>query len=244
MSKNKHKKSHEEINKNESCIQQDEHSKNKENCNLECSENKQKENNVQCEEAIAKAEQLQKENTALNSEIELLKKKLANTELEVLTLKSKINQVNEAFIEKSKELSTKASEQLKQAEEKNSLLLEQEKRNIKMYGNQSFYEKLLPIFVSFDAAINLGMNGNNEAVQRFCSGFEMFKKQMENAFFDNGIKELVVKAGEEYDANKATATMFEPEATKNQVVEVLTKGYMLHDRVIVPARVKIGTKGE
>ncbi|MDJ1648511.1 nucleotide exchange factor GrpE [Mycoplasma phocimorsus] len=243
MSNNENNNKHEK-NKNKSCQQQNNNFKIVKNCNLECTQNKENGNNIQHEDFVAKSAQLEKENAALNSEIELLKKKLLNTELEVSSLKVKINQVNESFIEKSKELSVKASKQLKDAEEKNAMLLAQEKKNIKMYGNQSFYEKLLPIFISFDTAINLGMNGNNEAVQRFCLGFEMLKKQMENAFFDNGITELVIKAGEEFDAHKATATMFEPEAKKNQVVEVLTKGYMLHDRVIIPAHVKIGTKGE
>lgn len=192
----------------------------------------------------AKCRDLEAQNAALKAQVELLETKLFNTEAEVISLKSKFEKANSDLIEKSKELSVKASEQLKVEQEKNAQLLKLELENIKMYGNQSFYENILPIFARFDAAIKMGIESNNEAISRFCYGFELLKKQMEDVFEDNGIKQLSIQVGEEYDASKASVTMFDENAPQNQIVAILAKGYMLHDRIIVPASVKIGTKGE
>lgn len=113
---------------------------------------------------------------------------------------------------------------------------EKEKENTIHYALESFGCSLLPIIDNFQRAMESEVDKNDN----FYKGVEMIYEQLIKALNDNGIEE--VKAlGEEFDPNFHHAVFMEEsdEYEAGKVTEVLQTGYMLKDRIIRPAMVKV-----
>lgn len=110
--------------------------------------------------------------------------------------------------------------------------------NVKKYRFQSAAQELLPILDNMEMA--LSHQPENEEAKNFAKGFEMIKTQLVNALVNEGVKEIDA-LNKAFDANQMQALMTEKvEGVKpGQVVEVLQKGYMLKDRLLRPALVKV-----
>jgi molecular chaperone GrpE len=117
--------------------------------------------------------------------------------------------------------------------------MNQEKQNAIDFANQSLLLDLIPIIDDFERAFQ-----SAETSQDFTSfrdGIGMIEKrlifQLESKW---GLKHYD-SAGEPFDPNRHEALMMEksPEAGEPVVKEELLKGYMLKDRVIRSAKVKV-----
>ncbi|AAT75775.1 hsp70 cofactor [Mesoplasma florum L1] len=78
-------------------------------------------------------------------------------------------------------------------------------------------------------------------LQNYLMGFKMIISQIENAFETNGIKAMGVKAGDEFDSSfhEANESLENSGMESNKIVSVISDGYMIHDRVLIHAIVKV-----
>ena len=84
----------------------------------------------------------------------------------------------------------------------------------------------------------------NNTVESIRSGVELTLKQLLAAFDKFSLTEIN-PLGEKFDPHRHQAmTMVESEAAPNTVVQVLQKGYLLHDRVVRPALVCVARPKE
>lgn len=106
------------------------------------------------------------------------------------------------------------------------------------YRFQSAALELLPILDSMNLA--LSHTPDNPEAQTFAKGFEMIRTQLEQVLEKEGVKEIEL-LGKPFDANYAQALMTEKvDGTEpGTVTQVLQKGYMLKDRMLRPAMVKV-----
>jgi molecular chaperone GrpE len=103
------------------------------------------------------------------------------------------------------------------------------------FAVESFASELLAVKDSLEAALAV----ENATVESFKSGVELTLKQLKSAFEKFSLAEID-PAGQKFDPHRHQAiTMVEAEAEPNTVVQVLQKGYLLHDRVIRPALVTV-----
>lgn len=109
---------------------------------------------------------------------------------------------------------------------------------VKKYRFQQAALELLPILDNMDMALSQAPEG--EEAQTFVKGFEMIRSQFENALTNEGVKEIEA-LNKPFDANTMQALMMEPaEGVEPGIVtQVLQKGYMLKDRLLRPALVKV-----
>lgn len=109
------------------------------------------------------------------------------------------------------------------------------------YANSSLLQDLIAIIDDFERAIK--SNQESQDFKSFHSGIEMIEKQF-TSMLDRkyGLKRFDSQ-GEEFDPEKHEAlAMEESEDHDTQtVVEDYLKGYMLHDRVLRHAKVKVAT---
>jgi len=97
--------------------------------------------------------------------------------------------------------------------------------------------QILPVFDNFEAAIN-ATNEEDKKSEMF-KGFEIIFLQLKNILEENGVKEIACK-GEDFNPYEHEALLQEPSEEKdNSVLEVLQKGYKLHDKILRHAKVKI-----
>ena len=104
------------------------------------------------------------------------------------------------------------------------------------YGVERLAEALVPVMDSLQAA--LADETSDRAALR--SGVEITAKQLQAAFEKASLAEINPAAGEKFDPNFHQAmSAVESDAAPNTVVQVMQKGYRLHDRLVRPALVTV-----
>ena len=111
--------------------------------------------------------------------------------------------------------------------------------NAHKFAVENFASELLAVKDSLEAALA----SENASAESMRSGVELTLRQLKSVFEKFNVTE-VAPTGQKFDPHRhqAIGTM-ESDAEPNTVVQVLQKGYLLHDRVIRPALVMV-TKGE
>ena len=107
--------------------------------------------------------------------------------------------------------------------------------NAHKYAVDAFAAELLAVRDSLEAALAVEAT----TVESLRSGTELTLKQLDAAFEKFKLAE-VNPVGEKFDPHRHQAiSMVEADAEPNTVVQVLQKGYLLHDRVLRPALVTV-----
>ncbi|MDR4516636.1 MAG: nucleotide exchange factor GrpE [Nitrosomonas sp.] len=107
--------------------------------------------------------------------------------------------------------------------------------NAHKYAVESFSAELLVVMDSLEAALAV----ENASVENFKNGMELTQKQLTTVFDKFNIK-VIDPEGEKFDPHQHQAMCtVDSELAPNTVVQVMQKGYKLHDRVIRPALVMV-----
>ena len=118
--------------------------------------------------------------------------------------------------------------------------LEDEISRLQKYEGLELARELLPTIDNFERAIQLDDTNLNDELSKFLSGFKMIYANLVNLLNQKEIKEIDC-LGKEFDPAfmDAVLTSKEEGVPKNQVIEVLQKGYMYKDKLLRPAMVKV-----
>ncbi|HEY9191404.1 MAG TPA: nucleotide exchange factor GrpE [Methyloversatilis sp.] len=101
------------------------------------------------------------------------------------------------------------------------------------FGAEKFAGAMVPVKDSLEAALA----SESADIAALRSGVELTLKQLQQAFASAGVEE-VDPLGEKFDPHRHQAiSQIEAPGEPNHVVQVLQKGYLLHDRVLRPALV-------
>ncbi|GAA0482827.1 nucleotide exchange factor GrpE [Salinibacillus aidingensis] len=113
-----------------------------------------------------------------------------------------------------------------------------DRENDLKYKSQEVVTELLPILDNFERALQVDVDG--ESMENFVDGMNMIYRQLVSTMEKAGVEEIEAE-GKTFDPNIHQAVMQDSNEEKesNTVTEVLQKGYMLKDRVIRPAMVKV-----
>ncbi|WP_047981448.1 nucleotide exchange factor GrpE [Ornithinibacillus contaminans] len=114
---------------------------------------------------------------------------------------------------------------------------QKEKEADRKYKAQDFVTELLPAIDNFERAMNVEVTDANKGL---LDGLSMVYRQLKDALVSQGVGEIET-VGKPFDPNLHQAVMQveDDEMESNTVVEELQKGYVLKDRVIRPAMVKV-----
>lgn len=103
------------------------------------------------------------------------------------------------------------------------------------FALEKFSSELLAVKDSLEAALTV----ESATLESYKSGVELTLKQLASVFEKFNVVEMN-PSGEKFDPHKHQAiSLVEAEAEPNTVVQVLQKGYTLHDRVLRPALVMV-----
>lgn len=122
---------------------------------------------------------------------------------------------------------------------------DQDKMDVLRYKATSFIMNILPTIDMFEMAMK--PKDLSEDVKAYVVGFEMIFNNFKSALEGEGVKEIIVKPGDEFDSkiHHAIEEVESEEIEPGKVVEVKQKGYTLHDRLLRPATVTVSkVKGE
>jgi molecular chaperone GrpE len=108
------------------------------------------------------------------------------------------------------------------------------------YRSQAVIENLISSLDSFQLALKF--DAPTKEAQNYKIGFEFIYKMMLEALGNEGMVVVTPNVGEEFDSTKHQVMEVvdtENEQDVNKICEVMLNGYMLKDRVVRPASVKI-----
>lgn len=114
---------------------------------------------------------------------------------------------------------------------------EKERVAERKYKSQDLANELLPVMDNFERALHTTVTEENKG---FLEGIQMVYNQLENALKSEGIVHIETE-NKPFDPNMHHAVMQVEDENfeSNVVVEELQKGYLLKDKVIRPAMVKV-----
>ncbi|ANU12881.1 Heat shock protein GrpE [Planococcus halocryophilus Or1] len=106
------------------------------------------------------------------------------------------------------------------------------------FRSQSLLADLLPVLDNFERAMSVPTKSEESA--SLIKGIEMVQKSLHEAVNREGLEEIK-SVGEQFDPNFHQAVMQEKDdsAEPGVVLQELQKGYILKDRVLRPAMVKV-----
>ncbi len=112
----------------------------------------------------------------------------------------------------------------------------QEREDWSRYCSMRLATNLLPVLDNFERALSAG----GQDIKQFMEGMELIYKQLKAALEKEGVQAMDA-VGKEFDPNYHEAVMqaSSEEHPDNTVIEEFQKGYLLGDRVIRPAMVKV-----
>lgn len=103
------------------------------------------------------------------------------------------------------------------------------------FAVEGLASELLPVRDSLEAALA----STNATLEAFKSGVELTLRQLDAVFDKSHIQEIN-PVGEKFDPHRHQAiSMLPSDKEPNTVINVLSKGYLLHDRVVRPALVTV-----
>lgn len=164
-----------------------------------------------------------------------------NQELDTVTLKAcEYNELKEAA-EKSKDIQDKFLRS--QADFENMRKrLEKDRQEFIKYANEGILLELLNVLDDLERTINLAED-KHEDLNAFVKGVEMILAHLYDMLKQYGVKPIEAE-GKVFNPHYHEALMQveNKDLPEHTIVEVLQKGYLMHERVIRTAKVKVSKK--
>lgn len=115
-----------------------------------------------------------------------------------------------------------------------------EKEELGNYASMKLITQLLPVVDNFDRAVDAAKNGGD--VENFLKGIDMIYRQFAGVLEAEGLMAMA-PVGQPFnpDFHQAIMQVESEEHEEGIVVEEIQKGYMLKERVLRPAMVKVSS---
>lgn len=193
-------------------------------------DNKQEVKNItkECTELKKEKAELTKKNQSLEQQINELKKQIAELNHNF------INQVNAKADQAQKIL----NEKLKAYQDKYQLEIQQNKK----YALGDTLSDLISIINQFNSLISHPTD--DPKIKNYLSSLKLFSNLFNNWLSSNHVTSIDVKVGDVYNPQTMDAVEMIGQKSQHDVLvkKILTQGYMLYDRVIVPTKVVVEAK--
>lgn len=158
--------------------------------------------------------------------------KIIDSQVDLTTYQNRIAEL-EGQIKEAKEAQARANAEAYNARNR----MEQETEKTKKFALEKFAKDLLDTVDNLERAIENSQSDNDPVFE----GVKLTHKSLIAVLEKYGVK-VVNPQGETFNADLHEAVGIDPEASANQVGQVLQKGYTLHERLLRPAMVRVGSQ--
>lgn len=120
---------------------------------------------------------------------------------------------------------------------------DKERRDAEQYGGSRLARDLLPVHDALHRALSSVPEDQRTAAPALIEGVELTLRELSNVFGKHGITILSPQVGDRFDPQHHEA-MFEaplPGTTAGDIIQVMENGFMLHDRLLRPAKVGVSS---
>lgn len=120
---------------------------------------------------------------------------------------------------------------------------ERDRREAEQYGAARFARDMLPVYDNLRRALDAAGPEARAAAEGLIEGVELTLRELLNSFERHGIRRIVPALGDSFDPQRHEA-MFEapvPHVPGGGIIQVMTEGFLLHDRLLRPAQVGVSS---
>lgn len=120
---------------------------------------------------------------------------------------------------------------------------ERDRREAEQYGGSKLARDLLPVYDNLRRALDHVTEEQHEAAKAFFDGVELTMKELVSVLGRHGVEQVSPKIGDAFDP-KMHQAMFEapvPGTKAGDIIQVMTEGFMLHERLLRPAQVGVSS---
>lgn len=120
---------------------------------------------------------------------------------------------------------------------------ERDRREAEQYGGSRLARDLLPVFDNMKRAIEAIPDESRETNKAVIEGVELTMRELLSVFRKHGIEVISPQVGDRFDPAVHDA-MFEapvPGTKSGEIIQVSADGFMLHDRLLRPAKVGVSS---
>lgn len=120
---------------------------------------------------------------------------------------------------------------------------ERDRREAEQYGGTRLARDLLPVYDNLKRALDAVTDEGRAQSAAMIEGVELTLRELTNVMTRHGVKPISPATGDMFDPQQHQA-MFEaplPGTKAGQIIQVMTEGFMLHDRLLRPAQVGVSS---
>jgi molecular chaperone GrpE len=120
---------------------------------------------------------------------------------------------------------------------------DRDRREAENYGGSKLARDLLPVYDNLKRGLEAATDDQREVSAALIEGVELTMREVVNVFKKHGIEAISPEIGERFDPQNHEA-MFEapvPGTKAGDIIQVMTEGVMLHDRLLRPAQVGVSS---
>ncbi|MCL4066131.1 nucleotide exchange factor GrpE [Pseudomonas sp. GX19020] len=120
---------------------------------------------------------------------------------------------------------------------------DRDRREAEQYGGTRLARDLLPVYDNLNRALAAIPEESRAASSALIEGVELTLRELSKVMDKHGVKAVSPAVGDQFDPQMHEA-MFEapvPGTKAGQIIQVMTEGFMLHDRLLRPAQVGVSS---
>lgn len=121
---------------------------------------------------------------------------------------------------------------------------ERDRREAEQFGGSKLARDMLPVYDNLQRALDAAGEDVSDSEKAVLDGVELTLRELLNIFSKHGITQIRPEKGETFDPQLHQA-MFEapiPDVPKGGIIQVMTAGFLLHDRLLRPAQVGVSSQ--
>ena len=120
---------------------------------------------------------------------------------------------------------------------------ERDRREAENYGGSKLARDMLPVYDNLNRALEAVPEDMRNQAGGLIEGVQLTMRELLNIFQKHGIKKVTPEVGDRFDPQMHEA-MFEapvPGTKAGDIIQVMSEGFMLHDRLLRPAQVGVSS---
>lgn len=120
---------------------------------------------------------------------------------------------------------------------------ERDRREAEQFGGSKLARDLLPVYDNLRRALDAATDEHRAQASALIEGVELTLRELLKVLTKHGVTPIMPEIGEIFDPQMHQA-MFEaplPGTKVGQIIQVMTEGFLLHDRLLRPAQVGVSS---
>ena len=120
---------------------------------------------------------------------------------------------------------------------------ERDRREAEQYGGSRLARDMLPVYDNLKRALEVADDETKKVSKALLEGVELTMRELVSVFKKHGIEPIEPEIGDRFDPRLHQA-MFEapvPDTKAGDIIQVTEAGFMLHDRLLRPAKVGVSS---